>query len=400
MRTYSNSQLSTYEQCPLKYKLRYLDRIKRDFETAERLLGTIIHQVLRKCYEEYKLGKLSSLNNVMNYYNNLWNQRWNDSVLILKQDMTQESYRDLGAKMIREYYRQYAPFDADVTVDTELLVSFYLDSEHKYRMVGYIDRLSKAADGVLQIHDYKTSGHLPVQKDADNDRQLTLYQIGVQQKWPDTRDIRLIWHYLAFNKELVSVRSQENIKQLIRTTISLIDEIEATDDFLPRESGLCNWCEYPDLCPLRKHLFMLKSLGKNEYIHEKGVMLVNKYIALINEANENNEELRKIGMSIIEYARRGRMEVIWGSNFKIRVNTTDNIGLSVGNDIETEELENVVGEANKWAEVFLMDRTSVADIIENRLQSRELIDRILKNDKNKVKDSIHIFKLQDSEKII
>jgi putative RecB family exonuclease len=400
MRTYSNSQLSMYEQCPLKYKLRYLDRIKREFETAERLLGTIIHQVLKKCYDDYRFGRVSSIDNTLNYYNNLWKQHWNDSVIILKQDMTQESYRLVGEKMIGEYYRHYSPFDKDETLDTELLVSFYLDNEYKYRMIGYIDRLSRTTDGVLQIHDYKTSAYLPVQDDADNDRQLTLYQIGVQQKWSDIKDIRLIWHYLAFNMEMVSTRSPEDIKKLMKNTISLIDEIEATRNFLPRESGLCNWCEYPDLCPLRKHFVIAKSLGKNEYLNEQGVRLVDKYAALLNGTKEDNEEPGKVGMEIMEYASKQGMEVIWGSNYKVRIKAAGNFELSEGDDVESKELVNVVEEAGKWAEVFQMDRTSVAHIIENRLRSQELMDQILKRDKNRMKDSIQVIKLQDSERII
>ena len=389
-----------YEQCPLKYKLRYLDRIKREFETAERLLGTIIHKVLKKCYDDYRFGRVSSIDTTLNYYNNLWKQHWNDSVIILKQDMTQESYRIMGEKMIGEYYRNYSPFDADVTLDTELLVSFYLDNEYKYRMIGYIDRLSRAPDGVLQIHDYKTAAHLPGQKDIDNDRQLALYQIGVQQKWPDSKDIRLIWHYLAFNLEMVSTRSPENIKQLMKNTISLIDVMEATDNFLPRESGLCNWCEYPDLCPLRKHFAMAKSLGGNEYLNEQGVILVDKYAALKNEAKGNNEELRKVGMAILEYASKQGMKVIWGSNYKVRIKTAGNLEVSESDDVESEKLVNVVEEASKWAEVFQMDRTSIAHIIENQLGGQELIDQILKPDKNRVIESIHVTKLQDSERII
>ncbi|MBN2186845.1 MAG: PD-(D/E)XK nuclease family protein [Dehalococcoidia bacterium] len=35
MPIYSHSQLSMYEGCPLKYKLRYRDRIKRDIEGVE-----------------------------------------------------------------------------------------------------------------------------------------------------------------------------------------------------------------------------------------------------------------------------------------------------------------------------------------------------------------------------
>jgi len=96
---------------------------------------------------------------------------------------------------------------------------------------------------------------LPTQKDADKDRQLALYQIGIQKKWTDIDGVQLIWHYLAFDKDIVSSRTDEAICRLTDATTAVIDEIEAAHDFPPRESALCNWCEYPDLCPQRKHYF-------------------------------------------------------------------------------------------------------------------------------------------------
>ena len=41
MPIYSHSQLSMYEECPLKYKLCYRDRIKRDVEGIEGFLGNL-----------------------------------------------------------------------------------------------------------------------------------------------------------------------------------------------------------------------------------------------------------------------------------------------------------------------------------------------------------------------
>jgi hypothetical protein len=39
MPVYSHSQLSTYEECPLKYALCYWENVKRDVEGIKALLG-------------------------------------------------------------------------------------------------------------------------------------------------------------------------------------------------------------------------------------------------------------------------------------------------------------------------------------------------------------------------
>ena len=57
--------------------------------------------------------------------------------------------------------------------------AFPLNGERDYSIRGYIDRLVLVDQSILEIHDYKTSGKLPAQKDVDSDRQLAFYQIGV-----------------------------------------------------------------------------------------------------------------------------------------------------------------------------------------------------------------------------
>ena len=57
--------------------------------------------------------------------------------------------------------------------------AFQLDKERDYWIRGYIDRLVLVDQSVLEIHDYKTSGKLPAQKEVDSDRQLAFYQMGV-----------------------------------------------------------------------------------------------------------------------------------------------------------------------------------------------------------------------------
>ena len=58
-----------------------------------------------------------------------------------------------------------------------------------------------------RFHDYKTGSKLPDQAELDKDRQLALYQIGVQKLWPDVKEARLIWHLVAFDVEMRSMRT-------------------------------------------------------------------------------------------------------------------------------------------------------------------------------------------------
>jgi len=74
MAVYSHSQLGMYEQCPLKFKLRYRDKIKRDIEGIEAFLGTMVHDTLKKCYDDLRFTRINSLSNLLAYYNKIWQQ--------------------------------------------------------------------------------------------------------------------------------------------------------------------------------------------------------------------------------------------------------------------------------------------------------------------------------------
>ncbi len=382
----------------MKYKLRYRDRIKRDIEGVEGFLGTMVHETLKKCYDDVRLTKVNSLPDLLTYYNKIWRENWHDSIVITRKELTQEHYRALGEKLIETYYKRYSPFGSDITIGTEMGLNFSLDDENKYRMTGYIDRLSRTEDDVYEIHDYKTSAYLLSQEQADNDRQLALYQIGVQKKWPDIKSIRLIWHYLAFDTELVSYRTPEAISNLVQDTKSLINEIESAQDFPPRESGLCAWCEYPDLCPLRRHFVKVETLPVNEYLNEPGVALVNKYVALRDEEARIKDEMGKVREAMLDYARREEVEVIKGNDCKARVRFDEKLKFPGKNDAERQELESTIKEANKWAEVSQLDTTSLTRIVENSLWSKDLVDKVMEYGSLEVTNSIHISKLKNEEK--
>jgi hypothetical protein len=76
--------------------------------------------------------------------------------------------------------------------------------------------------------------------------------------------------------------------------VSLIRTIESDRIFKPLESKLCDWCEYPEYCPAKKHEAEVGKLPLNKYLKEKGVTLVNQYAALsvkIKELKDEQEEL-------------------------------------------------------------------------------------------------------------
>ncbi|MFH1097724.1 MAG: PD-(D/E)XK nuclease family protein [Candidatus Desantisbacteria bacterium] len=377
MPTYSHSRLSTYESCPFKYKLHYMDRIKRKIEGIEGFMGSRVHDALEKLYKDLMVTKLNSLEELLNYYDGIWEKNWHESIIIIRTEYSAQDYKQSGRECIKKYYHSYQPFDQDITLGLEKMVNFSLDKEGKFNITGFIDRLSQRSDGLYEIHDYKTSKNLPELKDLGADRQLSLYQMDIAKRWNDTEKIELVWHYLVFDKELRLSRTQAELEKIKKDTIALIKEIETSTAFLPKESTLCQWCEYPDICPTRKHRYKIETLPPQEYLIEDGVKLVNDFADLQERKKQINTEIETIKVALIAYAQREKISVINGSNKKAMVKIESKIKYPTQEEKEKlESLERIIKEADKWMEVSKLDTSLLGKIVEAKKWDDELIEKV------------------------
>jgi putative RecB family exonuclease len=245
---YSHSRLSTFEQCPLKFKFRYIDHIKPVIEaTIESHLGSAIHSTLEWLYTEVMSKRIPKIDDMINYYAVKWQETYSDDTLIIKKELTQKDYFSKGVHFLITYYNAHYPFN-DNTLEVEKHIIINLDSERKIQ--GFIDRLTYNPETAeYEIHDYKTSNYLPLKEKFENDRQLALYAIAIKEIFGNDKKVCLIWHYLAHNQKICSRKTNEQLEQLKKEVLELINQIEKTEKFEARKSALCNWCEYKDYCP-------------------------------------------------------------------------------------------------------------------------------------------------------
>jgi len=253
-RVYSHSRLGTFEDCPRRFEYRYVLREPEAFESIEAFVGRQVHAVLERLQIFLARGQVPSLRRVLQRFRTNFEADFDpDRIRVIREGTPLEHYLSYGERCLENYYRSHYPFDADETISVEERVVFSLDPEGRYRMQGFIDRLARAPDGALEIHDYKTSRRAPRQAQLDRDRQLALYQIGVRARYPEAREIRLVWHYLGPGRTFTSSRSEEALEELRARTLELVREIEQTRRFEPRPGPLCAWCGYRDRCPASPH---------------------------------------------------------------------------------------------------------------------------------------------------
>ena len=398
MTIYSHSRLETYRNCPLKYKFQYLDKIKREEESIEAFLGSRFHEAMEVIYRKIRF-EIISLNDLIAFYENNWERKFHDKVIITDDSRKAEDYKKLGKQFIKDYYHRYHPFNQTKILGVERIIMVNLDNNGRYRLRGFIDRLDRTDKGTYEIHDYKTSRSLPEQRKMDTDRQLALYQIAVQNMWNDVNEVELVWHYVAFDKEIRSSRSGQELADLKRETVDLIKKIENTREFLPNESVLCGWCYYKDICPLFKHEYKLRHLEKWKYLNDEGLKLVNEfakldsnkktYAAKIKEIDEALEEMK---IAVIEYAENLGLEVITGSNHQLKISSSEKYHVPGKGTEERKNLIKLLDKLDKLEELSTLDTPELKRALKEKRWESDILDKIKEFVELKKITSVHLSK--------
>jgi len=393
MPIYSHSRLNTFENCPLKYKFQYIDKLKKPDEVGvEAFVGSRVHEVLQKLYKEQIFAKPNTLDDLLAFYKSVWEKNWTPQVRIVRKGLTRQHYFNYGAKCIRNYYDQFAPFDQSQTLATEAHIAFPLDAKGNYQLQGYIDRLSKRADGTYEIHDYKTSQKLPAQHEADADRQLALYQIGVATRWNDVGPVDLLWHYVGFKTTLRSQRKPQQLVQLKENTVSLIERIEAEKEFQPRKSFLCNWCEYKPDCPLWSHPLKVQSLPAPKFKKDEGVKLANSYVETHRAIDELTAKLEEIRLQLFAYSAQHNAAIIQGSEKSISIKQGERTAFPPKGDPQRDRLERTLKKLHKWEEVADLSTSKLLHLLRDRSWPPRLLTLLKKFTRSEATESLRIIK--------
>ena len=383
MTVYSHSRLSCYEQCPQRFKLQYIDKVETEIEESiEAYLGSRVHDALEKLYRDYEHQQLDSLEELLDFLRDEWKSNWSEAIVIVDTAYKPENYLKMAERYIADYYKRYHPFDQGRTVALEERIQINLDPAGKYKLQGYIDRLAERNDGYYEIHDYKTNSRMPLAEYLRTDRQLALYMIGVKNNYPDVKHVRLIWHFLKFDKELDSTRSDAELEELKRSTIQLIDTIEDDEKFLANPGYLCEWCEFKPVCRQWRHSYKVAEQPANKYLKDTGVQLVNRYAELKNKqrqlTSEIEEELEKLEQAILAFAQKEQVDCVFGSKNKVRITESERYCFPSKNSKDRQGLEDLLRRYGKLAEVSQLDTTALAEILQGKTWDPKMLLAVAK----------------------
>ncbi len=247
--SYSHSRIETFEQCRLKFKYRYIDKIIPEIaKSIEAHLGSMVHETLEWLYTQVMEKKIPTISDVVDFYSARWQENYTKDMKIVNQSMKAEDYFQRGVEFLINYFMKHHPFK-DNTIAIEKKIELNLDGKGEKRLVGYIDRLVHNLEtDEVEIHDYKTSNSMWSKEKLESNRQLALYSLAIKESFGKEKKVCMVWHFLAHDMKVCLRKTNEQLELLREEVIAIIDEIENTKHFPGTKSRLCDWCEYRNTC--------------------------------------------------------------------------------------------------------------------------------------------------------
>lgn len=250
--SFSYSKMGMYQECPQKYKFRYIHMIPEQPKYYF-AFGTALHSVMEFIYDPEK-EIFPTLQEALAYFDTVWNKTTYEQKGYASIDKELEGYAE-GRRIIQSYYQTFTGKFIH-PLSTELKSTLDIDG---LSLISIVDRMDYLGDGLVKILDYKTGK--TVQREPD---QLYMYQkvvensplikTLVQQKDPSVKTVRvgqLSFYHLPTLHEMTFERAPEKeIAIFWQRVLTVADNIRAGKFEPTPGEKQCRWCDYRNLCPV------------------------------------------------------------------------------------------------------------------------------------------------------
>ena len=234
----SFSRVDTYQQCPLKFRFAYLDKLPTA-PSPHLSWGTSVHSAL----EAWWAQKLPQAPPVETLLQALYDG-WDDTGFAgMAREEKVQWYRH-AQEVLRRHHDRHAQHYVP-SVASEQRFSLRMDGD--LEVVGSIDHVTRTQDGGLGIVDWKTNKRAKTRAQVRSSLQLAVYAMAAEELWGQPA----AWVALDFVVSGVRVtvpREEIDVDGARRTFREVAEQIRA-GVFDPSPSRLCDWCDFRSLCP-------------------------------------------------------------------------------------------------------------------------------------------------------
>ncbi|WP_062292068.1 RecB family exonuclease [Demequina phytophila] len=245
----SPSRAGDFQQCPLLFRYRTVDRLP-EAPSAAATLGTLVHAVLEKLYD------LPPRERTVGAAQDRLEPQWR--AMLEKQPDLAELHADASAEAawladgrarLATYFELENPQRLE-PAGREEFVELQLEDGPLLR--GIIDRIDIAPDGSIRIVDYKT-GKTPDPRYGEKKErfQMRFYALVVE-RLRARRPALLQLLFLKDGGRLEIRPTGDDIARIEHEIREIWAEITAAAEagrFRTRRSALCGWCSFQAQCP-------------------------------------------------------------------------------------------------------------------------------------------------------
>ena len=237
----SYSKITTYKDCPKKYKFAYIEKLPR-VEKHYTIFGQFCHEVLETFHKYYLDDKMKHLTFVeamhKAFYSSIDN--WKDKI-------TKEQLDEAHAIMLDYLIIVSAEKEEEKPIILSVEQKIWTPINDEIVLYGYIDRVQRDSDGIIHVVDYKTTKDPKYLKDRT---QLLLYGYSL---FVDDESIETIrTSYILLKHKMRYMTAEHTKEELIEAKDKLLERWrKVVDDKLFRATPLkfkCSFCDYINSC--------------------------------------------------------------------------------------------------------------------------------------------------------
>lgn len=250
-RALSPSRAKDFEQCPLMFRLRTVDKIPEPPAPAA-IRGTLIHAVLENLYDLDAADRTEA--SAMEMLEPQWERMkqrdpWVTGIFD-SGEIAQESWLAEARLLLAAYFQMENPQRLEPSGREEFVEA---RTPSGILLRGIIDRIDTApGSGALRVVDYKSgkSPHPRFMEGALFQMRFYAYLLYLARGLTPAR-LQLI--YLRDARILTLDPGPADLRGIEGHIERLWGEIETaahSNDFPPRQTKLCGWCSFQAHCPL------------------------------------------------------------------------------------------------------------------------------------------------------
>jgi len=269
---FSYSRLDLFDQCPYKYKLKYIDNNLSNESSIALELGTLGHLGKEKWGQYLIDGELPDLTFIQQIIEEGMEQC--EIHIVNGNETSNKTDNILGLKEIkRKYFESYAEICNKSGLTYDEKIDLYLNNlvlplddgwrvlavekdfsfvyEQKYVVRGFIDRIDINKNGDLRVIDYKTSKAIYPDNKMATPLQMFIYALACEKLYGKT-PIDFIYDFIFIGQQQSACTKGYYVRGLkkLDKLFTKLEECAEKEEYIPKPTALCYWCSFSDNTPL------------------------------------------------------------------------------------------------------------------------------------------------------